>query len=58
MFFLPHCVRQADSSKGVALDEQQIANMQILIADDHALVRDGLKLVLQHFAVDGDLVFF
>ena len=32
--------------------------MQILIADDHALVRDGLKLVLQQLAVDGALVFF
>lgn len=26
--------------------------MQILIADDHALVRDGLKLVLQHLSVE------
>ena len=32
--------------------------MQILIADDHALVRDGLKLVLQQLAVDSALVFF
>lgn len=32
--------------------------MQILIADDHALVRDGLKLVLQQLAVNGALVFF
>ena len=32
--------------------------MHILIADDHALVRDGLKLVLQQLAADADLVFF
>ena len=32
--------------------------MQILIADDHALVRDGLKLVLQQLTVDETFVFF
>ena len=31
--------------------------MQILIADDHALVRDGLKLVLQQLSPDGAVVF-
>ena len=32
--------------------------MKILIADDHALVRDGLKLVLQQIAVGNEYVFF
>ena len=32
--------------------------MQILIADDHALVRDGLKMVLQQLAVDTAFEFF
>ena len=32
--------------------------MQILIADDHALVRDGLKLVLQQLAGGSAPVFF
>ena len=31
--------------------------MQILIADDHALVRDGLKLVLQQLVVEKPLSF-